>query len=110
MEHSAAQSEPLLPSAGKLRRQAIHVRREAVELDDLLDAAFQSTRFEAVDATVELQILRDGEVLIETVVLRHVPDTLAHSFGIHADVQSLHMRGATAERQKAGKHLDDRCL
>src|SRR5580693_7504993 len=27
MEHGAAQSEPLLPSAGKLCRQAIHVRR-----------------------------------------------------------------------------------
>src|ERR1700722_6771067 len=48
VEHGAAQSEPLLPSAGKLGRQAIHVRREAVELDDFLDAAFQSTRFEAV--------------------------------------------------------------
>src|SRR5580704_8918760 len=69
MEHGAAQSEPLLPSAGKLCRQAVHVRREAVELDDFLDAAFQSPCFEAVDAPVELQILSDREVLIETVVL-----------------------------------------
>jgi len=56
VQHGAAESKTLLPAAGKLRGQAIQVRFEAVELDNLVDAALQTRGFEAVDAAVELQI------------------------------------------------------
>src|SRR5580704_701557 len=110
MEHGAPESQALFPSARELCRQAIHVRSEAIELDDFLNAAFQTSRIEAVDSAVKLQILRDREVLIQTVILRHVPDALADDFGIYADVQALHASRSTAERQQARQHFDDRGL
>src|SRR5271169_4165266 len=107
MQHGAAESQPLFPAAGKLRRQAVHIGSEAVELDNFFDTAFESSSIEAVDAAVKLQILRDRQVVIQAVILRHITDALAHDLGIHAHVQSLHMSGATAQRQKSSEHFDD---
>src|SRR5713226_7855905 len=89
MQHGAAERQTLLPSTGKLRGQTIQVRSEAVECDDLLDAALEARGFEAVDAAVELQIFGDGQIVIKTEILRHVADALAHCFGIRAYVQTF---------------------
>src|SRR6266436_9219407 len=107
VQHGAAESEALLPATGKLRGQAIEVGSEAVELDNFVDAALQARWLEAVDAAVELQVFRDGQIVIETEVLRHVADMLADGFGIRADVEAFDKGGAAAERQKAGEHFDD---
>src|SRR5437016_2441258 len=42
VQHSAAESEALLPATGKLRRQAIQIGPKAVELDNFVDAALQA--------------------------------------------------------------------
>src|ERR1700722_18414114 len=110
MQHGAAERQALFPPARELRRQAIHIGREAVELHDFLDAAFQASWLEAVDATVKLQILRYREVVVETVILRHVPDAFAHGFRVHAHVKALHASCPTAERQKPRQHFDDGSL
>src|SRR6266446_5208412 len=107
MEHGAAESETLLPAARKLRGQAIQIGCEAVELDNFVDAALQARGLQAVDAAVELQVFRDGQVVVETEILRHVADVLADRFGIGADVEAFHEGGTAAEWQKAGEHLDD---
>ena len=107
MQHGAAQREALLPAAGKFCGEAVHVRREAVELDDFFDAALHARGLEAVDAPVELKIFRDGEVVVETEFLGHVADALADRFGIGAHVEAFDPRGAFAERQQTGEHLDD---
>src|SRR5882757_9833682 len=79
----------------------------AVELDNFIDAALQARGLQAVDAAVELQVFRDGQVVVETEILRHVADVLADRFGIGADVEAFHEGGTAAEWQKAGEHLDD---
>src|SRR5260370_23315941 len=107
MQHGAAEGQTLLPSTGKLRGQAIQVRSEAVECDDLLNAAFEACGFEPVDTAVELQIFCDGQIVIKTEILRHVADAFAHGFGIRADIETFDLSGAAAERQKAGEHFDD---
>src|SRR6267143_4997720 len=66
VQHGAAEGEALLPSAGKLRSQAIQIRCEAVELDNFVDAALEVRGLQTVDAAVELQVLRDGQVVVET--------------------------------------------
>src|SRR5437660_10606866 len=108
VQHGAAESEALLPAAGELRGQAIQVRLEAVELDNLFKAALEARGLEAVNAAVELQILRDSQIVIETEVLRHVADSLADSFRIGADIEPFDVSLAATERQKAGEHFDDR--
>src|SRR5258708_16404546 len=59
VQHGAAESQALLPASRKLRRQTIEVGREAVELDDFVDAALQPSAFEAVDAAGELHVFAD---------------------------------------------------
>src|SRR5258708_1670025 len=59
MQHGAAESYTLLPASRKLRRQTIEVGREAVEMNDFVDAPLQASGFEAVDAAVELQVFAD---------------------------------------------------
>src|SRR5712692_9482613 len=69
VQHGAPESEALLPAAGKLRGQAIQIGCEAVELDNFVDAALEARGLEAVDAAVELQIFRDGQIVVEAEVL-----------------------------------------
>src|SRR6266571_1484842 len=81
--------------AGKLRGQAIQIRFETIELHNFVDASLEPRGFEAVDAAVELQVFRDGEIVVEAEVLRHVADAFAHGFGIGADIQAFNL-GVTA--------------
>src|SRR6266550_3174818 len=107
VQHGAAEGEALLPATGKLRSQAIQIGCEAVELDNFVDAALQARGLQAVDTAVELQVFRDGQIVVETEILRHVTDVLADVFGIGADVEAFNEGGAAAERQESGEHFDD---
>ena len=51
---------------------------------------------QAVDAAVELQILCDGQIVVETEFLRHVADALADAFGVGANVETFHPGGTFA--------------
>src|SRR5258708_27540362 len=93
VQHGAAEGEALLPAAGKLRGQAIQIGREAVELDNFVDAALQARGLQAVDAAVELQVFRDGQVVVQAEVLRHVTDAFANGFGIGANVETFDQGG-----------------
>src|SRR5712692_4782188 len=107
VQHGAAEGQTLLPAAGKLRGQAMHIGREAVEFDDFLDAALQAGGLEAVDAAIELQIFGDGKIVVKTEILRHVADALANAFGFGAHIEAFDVSVATAERQKPREHFDD---
>src|SRR5712692_678834 len=107
VQHGAAESEALLPATGKLRCQAIQIGREAVELDDFVDTALQARGFQAVDTSVELQVFRDGQVVVEAEILRHIADALADGFRIRGDIETFDKSRTAAERQEAGKHFDD---
>ena len=86
----------------------IQIRLEAVELDNLFKAALEARGLEAVNAAIELQILRDGQIVVQAEILRHVADSLADSFRIGADIEPFDVSLAATERQKAGEHFDDR--
>src|SRR5262249_555713 len=60
----------------------------------------------AVDTTVERKIFDHGQIVVETEILRHVADALAHVFGIGLHVHAFHMRGPAAQRKKTSEHLD----
>ncbi len=53
VKHGATEGQALLPTAGKLRGEAVEVRGETIELHDFVDAAFHALRGKAVDAAVE---------------------------------------------------------
>jgi len=107
VQHGATEGEALLPSARKLRGQAIQIGLQAVELDDFFHAALEPRGLQTVDTAVELQILLDGQIVIEAEILRHVADALAHGFRILAHIEAFDVSLAAAERQEAGEHFDD---
>jgi hypothetical protein len=90
VQHGAAESEALLPSAGKLRGEAVHVRAEAVELDDIIHALAETVAREAVNAAVKREIFGDGQVRVQTEILRHVADVFPDGFRIFANVNAQH--------------------
>src|SRR5467141_2175851 len=107
MQHGAAESKALLPATGKLRGQAIQIGCEAVELDNFIDAALQARGLQAVDAAIELQVFRDGQIVVEAEVLRHVADALAHGFRFGPHVETFDPGRSSTERQKSREHFDD---
>src|SRR5260370_1742512 len=108
MQHGAAESEALRPAAGKLRGQAIQIGCQAIELNDFFHAPFEARRLQAVDTSVELQVFRDGQVVIKAEILRHVTDALAYGFRIRADIEAFDMGLAAGEGQETGEHFDHR--
>src|SRR6266576_109967 len=107
VQHGAAKSQALLPAAGKLGGQTVQVGAESVKLNDFLDAPLEASGLETVNPAVKLQIFRNGQIVVEAKILRHVPDALAHGFGIGTNVEAFYPRGATTQRQQASEHLDD---
>src|SRR6266446_763078 len=107
VQHGAAESEALLPPAGKLRGKPIEIGLEAVQLDNFVDAALETCGLQTVNASIELQVLRDGQIVVEAEILRHIADALANAFRIGVYVQPLDRGGTAAERQQAGEHFDD---
>jgi len=62
---------------------------------------------EAVNAAVEREIFRDGQIGIQTEILRHVADVFAHRFRILAHINAQDRSFATRERQQTREHFDD---
>src|SRR5712664_1016179 len=88
VQHGAAEGKTLLPPARKLRSEPAEIRAEAIELDDFIYASLQTLGRQAVDAAVELKILRDREIVVEAESLRHVANVLAHGLRIGANIDA----------------------
>src|SRR5258708_449750 len=107
VQHGTTESEALFPTTGKTRGEAIQVRAEAVELDNVVHVFAKTIVGEAVNAAVEREIFRDGQIGIQTEILRHVADVFAHRFRILAHINAQDRSFATRERQQAREHFDD---
>ena len=107
MEHRTAESEPLLPAAGKLRGKAIQVRAEAVELNDIVHAFAETIVGKAVDAAVKREIFGDGQVGVQTEILRHVADIFADRFRVFSHINAQDRSVAARKWQQPGEHFDN---
>ena len=59
---------------------------------------------EAVDAGDELQVLQDGEVLVEAEALRHVADVALDLLALGADVEAERRAAAAVGREQPAQH------
>ncbi len=107
MQHGAAKGEALLPAARKLRGEAIQVGAEAVELDDFIHALAKAVVRKAVDPAVEGEIFADGQIGVQTEILRHVADVFSDRFRIFTNVNTQNRGVPAGERQQAREHFDD---
>ena len=62
----------------------------------------------AIDAGVEIDVLGDGQVLVEAELLRHVTDMAADLRCVFTDIHAENATGAFGWRKQAAKRLDDR--
>src|SRR5207249_9231705 len=74
-----AKRHALLPPARQAARQLTALALEARELEHPALAGRPPTRRHAVDAGEEVEVLVDGEVVVERELLRHVADLLPHA-------------------------------
>src|SRR5262249_28944927 len=99
--------QSLFPTTGKLRREAIHVRAQAVELHDVVDSLAQAIVGKPVDAAIKRQIFRNRQILVEAEVLGHIPDVFAHAIRVFSNVDALHRRFTYRKGEESGQHFDD---
>ena len=79
---------------------------QARHLDYPLLPLAASFRRDAVDAAVEVDVLLDGEVLVEREPLAHVADVGLDQLGLRADVEAGHGAPAAAGGENAAEHAD----
>ena len=108
VQHAGRQRQPLLPAARQGARELVLPRGKPQPLQRAVDPFLQAV--EAIDATDELEVLADGEILVEAEALGHVAglalDGLALAHQVVAEA------GATAAigRQQAADHAQRRGL
>ena len=106
VEDRAAQGQPLLPAAREDGRRLAAVPGQPRHFDHpLLPRPFLFPR-DAVDAAVEVDVLLDGEVLVEREFLAHVADVGFDLFGLGADIEAGHGARAAAGAEDAAEHAD----
>src|SRR5579859_260362 len=107
VEHGTAERQTLLPAAGKFRGKTRDIRTEAVRFHNFIDAALQLFGGKAVDPAVKREIFEHRQIVVQTEILRHVADSLAHLFGAGSHIEPFHVRAASAEGKQTREHFDD---
>ncbi len=63
-----------------------------------------------MEVGVEVEVLLNGEVLVEPELLRHVADAVLHRLRVAGDVDAEHVEVAAVGRQQPGDQADERRL
>src|SRR5262249_8304904 len=77
------------------------------ELNNFVHPALQFVRRKAINTAVKGEIFKDGQVVVEAEILRHVSNAFANFFGASAHVDAFYKRASAAKRKKTGQHFDD---
>ena len=105
MDQAGGEGHALLPSAGKFSRQLLRTVREP----EFLDAFLHQLRpvFHAVHARDKIEILGNGQVLVEAETLRHIADLLLDRFAVVDDIVAEAGAAAGVGAEQAAKHADE---
>src|SRR5690606_12868469 len=106
----AREGHALLPAARQRPGELLPTLTEARELEDGLDARAPAPARHAVDARVEVEVLLDGQVLVQAEALGHVADALLDALGLAHDVVPHDAAAAGGRVEDAAQHADGRRL
>ena len=87
---------------------AVAIGLQAGHFDDPLLPLGLLFRTDAIDAGVEVDVLLDGQVLVERELLAHVADVGLDFLGLRADVEAGDAAAAAGRRQDPAEHADRR--
>ena len=77
MHDGGAKGDALLPAARQASGDQLFLAFESREIENPAFLLFEFFRGDTVDAAEEIQVLGDGEVVVERKLLRHIADLLA---------------------------------
>ncbi len=106
VQDRAAERQALPPAARQIARQRVLPSGETGHLEHEAPARGQPLGTQSVDAAKELDVLVDGQQLVEREALRHVADSPLHAFGIGRHVDAADRGGARRRPQEAAQHPD----
>ena len=105
---AGGEGQTLFPAAGEFARELVPARGEAEALER---GAHGSARVgQAVEAGDEIEVLLDGEVLVERELLSHVADLVLDAPAFGREVEAEHLALARIEAQEAAHQADRRGL
>ena len=106
MHEHAGKAELLLHATGQGTGQAVGKRRETGRLQQGVDARRAAGPRHPVQVRVELEVLANGQVLVQTESLGHVPDpgTQAGSVGSRVQPEHPHLPRVRDEQTGAQTH------
>src|SRR5688572_23689847 len=108
MGRRAGERQPLLPPAAERSRELIAPLLEAEVPQLCCDALRPRRPAQAVNGPIELHVLHDRQVVVQTELLRHVADAPTDPFGIGSDVDAGDLRSPGRRLHQAAEH-PDRC-
>src|SRR5262245_13613834 len=110
MHEGSREREPLLPASRELAGEALPVGVDRGEPDGPLAALGQLGPLEAVDRREEVEVLENGEVLVEREPLRNVSDAPADLFAVRHHVQAVDPGASLRRREETAEDPDERRL
>ena len=102
MQGAAGQRQPLFPATGQGAGELILAVRQAQVIKGARDPF--AAILQAVDAGDEVQVLLDGQVLIEREPLGHVAGLALDRLALAAEIQAQHRSLARVRGQEAAEH------
>ena len=108
MHDAGGEREALLPAAGELAGELRAARGEAEGGEGVADRGARVGQ--AVEAGDEVEVLLDGQVLVERELLGHVADPVLDGPALGAEVVAEHLALALVEGEQAAHHADRRGL
>src|SRR5258705_3737415 len=104
VDEAGGEREALLPAAGERAGELVLARREAEALEGLAHVPLAVR--DLVHARHEVEVLLDGEVLVEAELLRHVAHRALDAPGVLRDVVAEHDAMTLVGREEPADHAD----
>ncbi len=106
VQQRARELDALLHALGELGHQSFAQRAEIGELDDRGDRARALGDGHAIGGREKIEVLADGDALVDAGVIGHVADATTHAFGIDLDVDAVDLDTAAARFEQRAHDAD----
>ena len=108
VNQSAGQRQALLPATGEGTGELVHAVVDPGEPSDLALALAEPFGAQPVDPSVEIEVLIDRKIGVQTEVLGHIADSTLDRLGRRRRVVREHRRPTARGRQHSAEHANDR--
>src|SRR5256712_2777060 len=110
VQQRAAEREPLLPAARELAPELVQSPVQFEKRDHLGTTGGPCGLRQAVDPTVEVEVLGYGEAFVQPELLGHIAHALLDLFGRNRHVDPRHQSGSRGRLEQPAQHADRRRL